>query len=416
MSERFNFAPGRIKFEKVTIKKTAGEADVTNLVGEVNINASILDSTSQMNATFLDAKNLLSKLPIEVGDVIETTIGFPDTQKTFKFLISKIENISDSQKQKAYSVVGISEFAYRSYFENISKAYKGSTSEIALQIFKEYTTEEISIWEESIGQQSLIIPNWSPAKTVLWLAKRSSSPVDGTTKFYFWQGTDQKFNFAPIEKFRDLYKKNPVQKLTYGRNNAMKGQNAAATPNSEASMNTIQEIDYHDAWDVAAFIEKGRAGGRRFVTDLTTKVLNIVEYNYWDSWNNDQSLNGYPSWERNNKMSSGYLQFDQMSTFLVDGIKMNKVSDQSCIRESSFDGSQFVDITINGNQALEVGQVVDIEIPSTEPKSETMDNKLDQRWSGKYYIVAKRDIFTREGYVTALTIGKESLINKEVVG
>jgi len=409
----FSFAPGRVKFEQVMIRKIDKAVDITALVAEVNILSSLVDPTTQGRFSFYDATNLLSNLPIEAGDVIELTIGFPDVQKTFKFLISKIENVVDTAKQRTYTIIGVSELAYKSFYTNISKHYQGATSDIALKVFKENTTEQFGVWEGSSSYQSLVIPYWNPIKSLQWLAKRSTSNID-TTRFYFWQDSNQIYHFAPIERMREVYKNKQVQKFTYGKVNYMIGQIGATKPNSEAAMATVESISFHDAFDIRSQIEKGRAGGVRFQTDLTSKVLDITTYNFWDSFKKDKSLNGNPSWARNNDMAKGMLQFDTVTKWQAPAIELNKVNDKSNIKQSSIDQSQFVDIVIKGNQTVDVGNVIELEVVSPEPITRQSKDVLDQRWSGKYYIVAKRDSYTRDGYKTALTLTKESLKNKEV--
>jgi hypothetical protein len=414
MSERFDYAPGRVKFEQVKIIKKDLSTDVTNLTVEANIFSSILDPICTCKFLIIDAKNILSNLPIEVGDRVELTIGYPDVQKTFVFFIVGIENIADDQKQRSYVLKGVSELGFVSPYRNISKYYKGTTSEIAYSVFKDNTSEKHAIWEPSIGLQNIVVPNWNPIKTLHWLAKRSTSAVDNT-RFYFWQGSDMMYNFAPIERFRDIYKNKPPQKFTYGRNNQMIGNEGAQKPNSEAGTNTILSISYQDCFDIQKQIKSGKTGGVRYQTDVTTKTLNITTYNYWDSFNKDSSLNGNVSWPRNNEMSKGKVQFDSVARHNYDNVVLNKVNDTSNLKMTSLDNSQYIDITIHGNQVTEVGQVVEIEILSPEPFSENIRDKFDLRWSGKYYIVAKRDLFNREEHRIALTLAKESMTTRDTI-
>jgi hypothetical protein len=406
----FNFAPGRVKFEKVLIRKRDIASDVTSLVVEVNIYSSLIDPTCIAKVMLIDAKNVLSNLPIESGDFIEATIGYPNTSFVHRFVVSKITNINDYQKQRTYVLECVSAFAFKSFYRNISKAFTGTTSEIAQVIYKETTSEKIATWEPSVGIQNLIVPNWNPLQTLMWLAKRSTSIID-KSRFYFFQDCQQQYHFAPIERFRETYKKNPPVKFTYGKNNQLvKGK-----PNSANEMLTIKEISFHDSFDFEAQVDKGRFGGLRWQTDLTTKTLDITSFNMWDIFDKNKSLNGNPSWSRIDEASSGLVLFDTVMTNNYPGIKLNKVNDISNIRQSSIDSSQFIDITILGNQTVDVGQVVEIELVSPEPKTIEMRDKFDQRWSGKYYVVAKRDMFNKEEYRTALTLTKESMLTKEVI-
>jgi len=411
----FSFAPGRVKYEKVLITKSDGSkasSDVTALVGEVNIFSSLIDPATIGNFYFYDAINFLSGFPIEAGDIIELFVSYPDVQKQFKFYVEKIEDIIDNQKERTYCVKGIGELGFRSFYTNISRHFKGTPSDIALQIFKDNTREKFGLWDASLGGQSLIVPYWNPIKTIKWLARRSTSIVD-TTRFHFWQDSNQIYHFAPIERMRDVYKKQNVQKFVYGRLNFMQGQDGSKRPNSEASMETIEEITYHDAFDIRNQIDKGKLGGIRFQTDLTTKTVDIVTFNYWNNFKKDKSLNGNPSWPRNDSMVNGSLQFDTVARWIANDIELNKINDISNIRYSTLDQSQYIDIVVQGNQVTDVGHVVQIDIVTPAPRTEQTKDILDQRWSGKYFVIAKRDMYSNDGHKMALTLSKESLISKE---
>ena len=412
MSNTFQLAPGRIKFDSVFIGKQNTNADITSLVAEVNIYSSITDITSVANFLIIDAKSLLTKLPIETGDRITLAISYPDVQQTHTFIISKIESIENHEKQISYSIKGVSQLFYNSMFTTISRSFSGTTAEIAQNIFLANTKEKFGLWEKSLGMQTLVVPNWSPIKTIHWLAKRSTGSLDNT-RFLFFQDSLQKYHFTPVEKFGDLYKKQPTIKYTYRKNNELKGEQNS-TPNSAAAMETILSIEYHDYLDAELQAMTGKFGGTRFTTDISTKTLDIITYDYWKDFKQSKSLNGYPVW-RKTAIPRGYNQYDTLMTNSQTNIEKNKVSDLSNIKVSTLDKGQYITIVVHGNQVVELGQVIEIVIPSAEPKSQSMKDQFDQRWSGKYYVVAKRDMFNKEKKQTALTLAKESLLQPEVL-
>ena len=88
--------------------------------------------------------------------------------------------------------------------------------------------------------------------------------------------------------------------------------------------------------------------------------------------------------------------------------QINKVSDASNLKVTSIDSSQIIDITVVGNQAIDIGQVVEIDISSPEPASDNREGKIDKRFSGKYYVYAKRDVFNEDTHNMSLGLVKES--------
>ena len=77
------------------------------------------------------------------------------------------------------------------------------------------------------------------------------------------------------------------------------------------------------------------------------------------------------------------------------------------------DRSQEIEIQVLGNNVVDIGQIVKVEIPTKEPENTQKTNDLDVRWSGNYYITAKRDIITRRGHNMILRCTKESQSTKD---
>ena len=413
MSNKFQFVPGRIQFDEVIIKKKDNETNITDLIVEVNTETSILSTTIEADFMVLDAKNVLSNLPIEAGDEISFTVTYADGPFKMTFVLVHITEIQDLQSQRTYNLKCCSRLQYNSMFRNISRSYFGATSDIAFQIYKENTTEKFGIWEASVGGQSLIVPNWSPVKTLSWLANRSTAAYDDT-RFYFYQDSFGRYNFTPIEKFRELYRSKTPMKYTYRKNNQMKSTNGESIPNSAALANSILEIEFHDSFEFNFAARGGKLGGIRFQTDINTKTMNITTYDYWRDFKRESRLNDFPTWSVNKEAVTGLLQYDNVLSNTHPKIALNKVNDRSNLKQTSLDESQTITIVVKGNQTVDLGMVVDIEIPSPEPKTDNMRDQFDRRWSGKYYVVSKRDMYTKELKQTALTLTKESLTDLEI--
>lgn len=403
MSNTFQKFPGSIKFDNVLITKRSSSTDITAMVAEVNIFSSISDVTSVANFLISDAKNILNTLPIEAGDKISLAVSYPDGQVVHNFIIQRVEDIEAHEKQYTYSIRAVSLLFYNSMFTTLSRSFSGTTAAIAQTIFLENTTEKFGLWEKSVGNQTLIVPNWSPIKAIHWLAKRSTNGVD-TTRFVFFQDSNQKYHFTPVDKFRDLYKNKPVITYSYRKNNEL----VKGTPNSKAAMETILSYEVHDYLDAEAQAMSGKFGGTLFSTDITTKSLSIITYDYWKDFASDKSLNGYPLWGQTHS-PKGYNQFETVSTNTQTNITQNKVINKSNLKVSVLDKGHYITIVVHGNRTVDVGQVIEVLIPSLEPKNSSMKDQFDKRLSGKYYVVAKRDMFNKQSKQTALTLAKESL-------
>jgi hypothetical protein len=178
-------------------------------------------------------------------------------------------------------------------------------------------------------------------------------------------------------------------------------------------MTSILDLSYDDCFDYSRQVNEGKLNGIRFETDLNSKFLKVTSYDYWSNFDKNKSLNNNPSWSKTTK--EGKIISDTILSNISTNIIVNNVSDISNIRKTSLDYSQYLNIIVHGNQTVDIGQVIEVEVPSPESVTDDMRSRIDMRWSGKYYVVAKRDMFTKQEYKTALTLSKESMIEKDVI-
>ena len=88
----------------------------------------------------------------------------------------------------------------------------------------------------------------------------------------------------------------------------------------------------------------------------------------------------------------------------TSGSTLGDISDLK--RTSVTDYNQMVQITIFGNSEIDIGQVVELDIPNPDPG----DNKSeDTMWAGKYYVIGKRDLYTGDNCSMVLDCAKESM-------
>ena len=403
-----SFYPGRVLIDYVKIIKNGTSREITPMVVEINVETSIADTSATTDLVVVDAKNVISNLPIGSGDEIEFSISFAQKSYVYNVVVFKVMNIQTLDQQKTYTLRCFSKLSYLSLFTKVSKHYTGTTSEMAFSIFKAYAGgDSYGIWDSSIGTQSLIVPFISPIKAITWLAKRSR-PVYDDVRFRFFQDSKLKYYFCPIEKFNELYKERPVVKYTYNKNTS----STNGVPNSEAVMTTILSLTYHDAYDLAVDARRGAHKSLRVQHDLNKKFFESFDYNYWRDFDKNKSPNDNP-----NIPFIGYdystVQNDFVLSNSTDIVELNKVNDKSNLKFTSLMNSQKIEIVVKGNEVLEVGQIIEVDIPSKEPKTDQIRDQKDLTWSGKYFIVAKRDMFTKEGMQTALTLSKQSQITGE---
>lgn len=407
--QNYQFFPGRIKISNVIISNGIDTADITELFKELNLNSSVNNMTVTAEFVISDAVNFFHNFRPNAGDTITINIGYYDFTKYFSFKIVDVRNIAEYQRQRAYVLYCVSHFYYKGSYKDVSGALKGTTSSIARGIFEENTDfEKANIWEESVGSEKIVFPRWSVNESMRWLARRSAWKNDNV-RMKFFQDSNLKYNFMPIEKAIEIYSNEPAFRYVYNIVAGTKGKDQL--PNSKDTLSAVKDITFHDKqFNIIQALDSGKIAGTRFAPDIINKSYNPISYDYFDQFNPDLYLNKLPQFNKFN-FEGGINQYDINTSFTQPEVSdLNKVSDASNIKRSSVDLSQVIDIEVVGNPVVDIGQVIELDISSPEPVSEYKDGKIDKRFSGKYYVYSKRDVFNEDIQKMALTLVKESQI------
>jgi len=405
----YQYFPGRIKISNVIISNGTDTVDITELFKELNLNSSVNNMTVTAEFVISDAVNFFHNFRPNAGDTITIEIGYFDFTKYFSFKIVDVRNISEFQRQRAYVLNCVSHFYYNGMYKDVSGALRGTTSSIARSIFESNSNfEKSNIWEESVGTEKIVFPKWSVNESMKWLARRSAWKND-SVRMKFFQDSNLKYNFMPIEKAIEIYSNEPAFKYVYNIVAGTKGKDQL--PNSKDTLSAVKDITFHDKqFNIVQALNSGKIEGVRFAPDIVKKTYNPISYNYFDQFNPDLYLNKLPQFNKFN-FEGGINQYDVNTSFTQPEVSdLNKVSDASNIKRTSIDLSQAIDIEVVGNSIIDIGQVIELDISSPEPVSENRDGKIDKRFSGKYYVYSKRDVFNEDIQKIGLTLVKESQI------
>ena len=406
--DRFQFFPGAIQISDVIISNGIDKSDITDWFKELNLESSV--DTLAVNAQFVidDAVNFLHSYRPNAGDDISIKISYADEVKHFSFKVLEIAGMADYQRQRSYILNCVSHFYYLGMYKEVAAAHTGTTSEIAKKIFNKHSYfEKSNIWEQSVGVEKLVVPKLSVNDTMRWLARKSTWAKD-SVRMKFFQDSNLKYNFMPIEKSIEMYTNEPAFEYTYNLVASTIGPEQL--PNSIDTYKAVKDLTYHEnQFNIKTALESGRIAGTRFAPNIVTKKYRPVTYDYFDSFDKQKHLNPLPQFNKFN-FEGGVNQFDINSSYTQNTPNdLNKVSDASNIKVSNIDLSQAVDIEVVGNQSVDVGQIIQLNISSPEPVSESRKGKLDTRYSGRYFVYNKRDVYSdRNTHKMALTLIKES--------
>ena len=404
--------PGKAKVQSVQITNTVSGAtqNMTDLVFEISIQSSMYDYHSFCEIQVFDALNFLSNFPVESGNEIKIKIEYQDSTQEYEYYVSKVSLIEQFDKERTYNIECVSKFGFLSMSKKLSVAYEGTVAEMASKIFDENSGGgQVGIWEESKGNDWFICPNWTPTKALGYLAGRAIT-TDGKNRFIFFQNNKQEYNFCSVET---LGKIGPV--ITYKYNQYTTDQERGlwdpnkimTTPNG---MKILDEYDWLDA------INKGSLSAAVVQTDVTKKSLNLWYYNYWEQFDQTFHLNDKPLWNHQ-EVSPGKIglrNFFNQKDFELDYL----LEDDSITRPSNITAGQAIELTVVGNDFIDSGQVIELQVPPPEPEATLRGGKrakYDVSFSGKYYVLGVRDVYykNRGEKVTSLTCVKESLVQSD---
>ena len=404
--------PGKAITKSVVMSNTISGAsmDFTELVFEISVQASLYDYTSFCEVTVFDAQNFLSNFPVEAGNAIKIKVEYSSGMKEYEFYVTKVKDIVQKDKERMYTIEAISKLGFESMSKKWSAAYYGTTSQMARNIFDQFGGGKVGIWDASKGIRTFVSPNWTPLKALGYLAGASIS-TDGKNRMVFFEDTEQRFYFCPVET---LGKQG--SKLTYTYNQYTTDQERGTWDDDKIlktpySLKHIEEYNWLDA------VNRGNLSTAVIQTDVARKSLNYWYFNYWEQWDQTFHLNPKPLWNHQ-EIDPGKIGVRNHFNNWVNWDQDYMLEDDSISRPSNIGTGQTIELVVAGNQFVDVGQVITVNIPPPEPEAKQNGGKrakYDVSWSGKYYILAKRDVYykNKAEKTMALTCVKESLMESD---
>ena len=256
------------------------EVDGENYFGlmvEMNIYEDLTSNVMTGDVTFADAYNLLTNKPFKEGTIVEmeakdlkgTSHPESGSIKIKMEVVKVINRKTVKQDVQIYTLILASGGWSSNLMKRVSKSFpQKKYSEMAQEVFDDYLSVDKGISdgfdgksldaEESEGMYNVVIPNWTPLRTINWLAARSRKK--DACNFLFWEDLEG-FNFKPVDK---LMEEDAV--ATYYHQ----------TQNTEDNSNTyfnVEEVNFRDTDDVLFHALSGMFGNVMVEVDMTKKLI-----------------------------------------------------------------------------------------------------------------------------------------------
>jgi hypothetical protein len=390
--------------------------NITDVCAQISIRESIYAGSLQGDINILDAANMLEKLKVVSGEVLDLTITrrLTDGQSdkyNHKFRIAEITDLAKlSPGTQTYVFKIISEHAYMSQIKTISKPFDN----VPGQLIQNICTDELHIdpLELSISTETKqtikgVYPRMRPMYLINWLTRRS---YDNNTPFFFYETLGDGIHFKSYEsmvtqpEYR-VYTHSPFQTTNVGSREHVEGLQQKILKLS-TNLNMSKYID----------AASGAYSSTLHTLDIATKKYKKQTYEY----GKELKLNKDGLIPTGLKFNDRTIQSHSESTnFYVSlnsssaggGSNYHAPSDSEILNANAYienmDGTVLT-IDIYGDFKLSVGMVINCRIlKSIEGPNEKRGQDL--YLSGKY-IVASIDHRFADEYIMQVLLKKDSYI------
>ncbi len=409
--------PSSYNLAEVLLTPSNGEVrNITDLCAQISIRESLYAGSLQCDINILDAANVLEKLKVVSGEVLDLLITrrLADGQSDKYSHSFRIAEVSSFAKLKpgtqTYVFKCISEHAYMSQLKTISKPFNNVPGQLIQNICTDelkIDPEELSINTETKQTITGVYPRMRPMYLINWLTRRS---YDNGSPFFFYETLGQGIHFDSYE--------NIINKDSY--NEYVHSPSIESTPGGDEYTKQLKnkilkistDLNMSKYMDAAA----GAYSSTLHTLDIATKTYEKTTYEY----GKDLKLN-------KNGVLPSKLVFDdraieshrESTNFYVSlntsaasgGSNYHAPSDSDILSANAYienmDGTVLT-INIYGDFNLCVGMIISCNVVKSVESSQEKRGK-DKYLSGKYVVTSIDHRFEDE-YIMQVLLKKDSYI------
>jgi len=291
------FNPGYCTIEKAELSTYDGVGeDITGIIGTFVLQQSMDKGTYTGSIEVLDSVGLLVNLPIRGEETLKIKLRCHDLQ-TVVDLVTQVVSISDVEvggkggDKYTYSINFISKASYEASKANVITAFSNKTASFgAEKIFNKYFKPNMSSGrkfnlEQSYGAGRFVIPDYSPAKAMKFLAAKAYSNRSKSATYRFFE-TIEGYNWVTDEWLLEEAQKKDIKNLKYSPiidRNPLQGAviiETLETFNNSAHVNTLKDMD------------SGAYKNTVMEIDLVTHKKTVFNYDYLKQKKKYKSMSG----------------------------------------------------------------------------------------------------------------------------
>ena len=443
--------PGDYNLQAISILPDFKRAiDIKDMVQELNIYESIYKGALTGTVMLGDAANLIENLPIQGTERLDFKLATPGTTGEAAVDASEetghpfhIYKISNRKQLNDGTMSYILHFCSRSFLRNIrnrvSQAYSGSLHESVINIYTDkvgFDCRKKLIYEPTRNSDTIVVPNMRPLDAINLIGSKCLSKNTGSPGYLFYE-TTKAHHFRSYGSLFSIGIDTPrksVVRLRYS-------PKQVGTMNKDDS-NLFGVIDYSfkQNFDTASHQAMGTYANRVITHNIFDKSYDTFDYNYHDDFEDHnhmelgktkytvlpipvdtdlkdtppghKGVSEYPESRVSLQPTTQYLHNEKTGSFGMDvGSDGDRVATRLSQTGQIINGSQ-LKLTMPGHSYLQVGDMVDFDLPSLEPKQKQGGTTIfnpDDYYSGRYLIVNMRHKVVKEQYNLVLECVKDSV-------
>lgn len=417
--DQLQFA-GEFLLEDCTIVSTTGvEYNIIELVQEINIYENIYQAAISGDIIIKDTNNIVDNFPIlgeeRLSLKIVTPQKSPQKHTTIDFTLSPlmIYKVNSAEADGENALVVSLQFGSVEAFRNntcrVSQSYKGQPSDIVEKILRDesYLRSKKPLFiEPTANLTKILFPNIRPFKCIKHLTQISNSSHINNSPSYLFYETTKGFHFRTIDSLCLEDSKFSFRETVGGQ------RDETGVVRVENELENIIHYQVTPRKDTMKNIQSGMLSSKLITHDVYHKKLNLHKYDYLSNFDKDihpDNGEGRPIYSEakdpdNQKnlfehedtrlfvttTASGY-SFAENENYPYQSDNLDQTLQRKIARSEQFDYGISMNVEINGQTYIQVGDKVNLEIGAT---SANTDKDLDDMLSGNYLITHLRHTFT----------------------
>jgi hypothetical protein len=372
----------------LTTIPSGNQVNITGQVAEISLFEDIEKPALYCEVLMRDAIGLLKTFPIvgeEWFDISFTTPG--KDAYTARFHVFNIEGIQGNpqQTQQVYTLKCVSEETYISASTLVEKGYNDTIANIIADILSnKLNSAKKFFYEPTKGPQQIVFTRRNPWDSIDMVRKRACSANNQSSSYFFFENK-YGFNFNTLEYLMVANANNIGDKI-FTRYTALSSDST-----SQLGFRNIMDYKQGAQFDMMKSIHSGALNNVHQNFDIVKKVVANNSYNLsqFSSFGTADASGGVSPFTSYNYQTYGsnpttifYSIEDsgKPETFIPDFLskKIGYLSTQMM-------GS--LDILVNGDSSISIGDIITIEVPKSNALTRTGIDP--EPLVGGNYLVAK---------------------------